>query len=247
MGRIRGLRAAVIVVKMLGKWWRYWQSWRSGRTPKRRARAWRAHLRRREHVERPEARPGCDHELPRLPGARPDLRRARAVQRQPAADPGPRDQLEVQRRQPPAHLPAPQGRQVHRRHDLHLGGRRRLARARPEPEDERRVGLVHLDRQEGRPGRAVRSQARTLPPGHLDPRRADLGQPGDALDQGDHCGHALEDTRWHRTVRVRQLDAEQLLHRRCQPQLLGRQGHAAAGRDQDDPLRAVDRLGAAGA
>ena len=43
-----------------------------------------------------------------------------------------------------------------------------------------------------------------------------------------------------------ELGAEQLVHGQGQPGLVGRQGDASAGRDQDDSERAVDRVGAAG-
>ena len=72
-------------------------------------------------------------------------------------------------------------------------------------------------------------------PGHLRPRRSHVGQPGDALDEGNRRRQALQRPRRHRSVQVRQLVAEQLVRRRREPQLLGRQGQAPPGRDQDDP------------
>ena len=81
---------------------------------------------------------------------------------------------------------------------------------------------------------------------HLGARRAHLDQPGDALDQVDRGRDALQAARRNRAVRVRELEPEQLVHRQGQPDLVGRQDLARAGRDQDDPERAVDRLGARG-
>ena len=75
MGRLRGLRAVTIAVVVRGRALR--RSYRPQSRPPRDMQRPHAdgerQLRRGEHVERAEARPGRRHELPRLPGARPDL------------------------------------------------------------------------------------------------------------------------------------------------------------------------------
>ena len=80
------------------------------------------------------------------------------------------------------------------------------------------------------------------PAGHLDPRRADFGQPFHAVDQGHHRRHPGQDARRDGAVRVLELEPRQYVRHEGQPRLLGRQGNARLGEDRDHPVRAVHRL-----
>ena len=157
------------------------------------ARGCKRHRRLREHVERPEARPARRHELPRLPGPPPDLRHARQLQRQAAAHARSRDQLVVLERREDHHLPATQERELHGRHDLHIGERGGLAQSREGSEDRRCGLVVHRVGDEDRARRHLRREAAALAPGRLGAERPHLAQPGDAVDQVDCRRNALQD------------------------------------------------------
>ena len=107
---------------------------------------------------------------------------------------------------------------------VHLGQRRRLAGPGARPQDRRRLGLVPGQRRKDRGHRHLYGAVPAEPAGHLDPRRADFGQPFDAVDQGHHRRHPGQDARRDRPVRVLELEPGQQLRHEGQPQLLGRQG-----------------------
>ena len=176
------------------------------------ARGGKRHRRLREHVERPEARPGRRHELPRLPGPPPDLRHARHLQRQAAAHARSRDELVVLERREDHHLPAAQERQLHGRHDLHIGERGGLAQSREGSEDRRCGLVVHRVGDEDRARRHLRREAAALAPGRLGAERPHLAQPCDAVDQVDCGRNALQDARRDGALPVRQLGAGQFVH-----------------------------------
>ena len=104
--------------------------------------------------------------------------------------------------------------------------RRRLARARrqdPKTADASASFIATVTKIVA--GRHLRREARALAPRHLGARRPHLGQPGDALDQGDR-GRARSPRQPDGTGPFQFVSwtPEQLVHRRREPELLGRQG-----------------------